>query len=64
MKPVDAITTFLLTAIAAAHALRLVFGVELIVGSTVMPMWVSVLGALVPGSLAILLWREHRPRTS
>jgi len=30
------------------------------VGSTAMPMWVSVVGALVPGALAVLLWRESR----
>lgn len=60
MKPIATITIVLLTAVAAAHALRLVFGVELIVGSTVMPMWVSVVGALVPGALAVLLWRESR----
>jgi len=60
MKPIATITIVLLTAVAAAHALRLVFGVELTVGSTAMPMWVSVVGALVPGALAMLLWRESR----
>lgn len=64
MKPIAAITTILLTAVAAAHALRLVLGVELIVGSTVMPMWISVVGAVVPGSLAVLLWKEGRPHAS
>lgn len=60
MKPIATITIVLLTVVAAAHALRLVFGVELVVGSTAMPMWVSVVGAVVPGALAVLLWRENR----
>ena len=60
MKPIATITIILLTAVAAAHALRLVFGVGLTVGSTAMPMWVSVFGAVVPGALALLLWREGR----
>ena len=60
MKPIATITTVLLTAVAAAHALRLVFGVELTVGSSTMPMWVSVVGTVVPGALAVLLWRENR----
>jgi hypothetical protein len=60
MKPVVTITIMLLTAVAAAHALRLVFGVEMTVGSTDIPMWASVVGAVVPGTLAVLLWKEGR----
>ncbi len=55
MRPIATIAVILLSAVAAAHALRLVFGVELTVGSTVMPMWASVVGAVVPGALAVLL---------
>ena len=60
MRPVVTITIILLTAVAASHALRLVFGVALTVGSTDIPMWVSVVGAVVPGTLAVLLWKENR----
>jgi hypothetical protein len=63
MKPVITITIILLTTVAAAHALRLVFGVEMTVGATDIPMWVSVVGAVVPGALAVLLWRESRNLT-
>ncbi len=64
MRPIATIAVILLTAVAAAHALRLVFGVELTVGSTVMPMWASVVGAVVPGALAVLLWKEGRAQGS
>jgi hypothetical protein len=60
MKPIATITIILLTIVAASHALRLVFGVEMTVGSTDIPMWVSVVGAVVPGTLAVLLWKEGR----
>jgi hypothetical protein len=60
MKPIATITIILLTTVAASHALRLVFGVTMTVGSTDIPMWGSVVGAVVPGTLAVLLWKEGR----
>ncbi len=64
MRPIATIAVILLSAVAAAHALRLVFGVELTVGSTVMPLWASVVGTVVPGALAVLLWKEGRAQGS
>jgi hypothetical protein len=63
MKPIATITIVLLTAVAAAHAFRLVLALEVTVGATVIPMWVSVVGAAVPGALAVMLWRESRNLT-
>jgi len=60
MRPIASITVVLLAAVALAHAARVAFGVELIVGTSVIPMWPSVLGTLVPGGLAFLLWKESR----
>ncbi len=64
MRPIGNIAVILLSAVAAAHALRLVFGVELTVGSTVMPMWASVVGMVAPGAIAVLLWKEGRAQGS
>ena len=63
MKPASMMAMVLLTAIAAVHVLRIVFGVEVVVGETVVPMWVSAVGTLVTGGVAILLWREGHPRS-
>lgn len=61
MKTGSLMATVLLTLIAAAHVVRVVFGVDIVVGGTVVPMWPSVVGTLVTGGVAFLLWRERRP---
>jgi hypothetical protein len=48
------------TIVAIAHLLRLVDGTQIVVGSTTIPMWVSFVGILVPGLIAVLLWKEAR----
>jgi hypothetical protein len=59
MKPITTATTILLIVVAVAHALRVVFGVPVTVGTFAVPLWVSVVGALLPGGLALGLWRER-----
>ncbi len=51
-----AITVFSIVAIA--HLLRLVYAVDVTIGSWDAPMWVSVLGVIGPGAIAGMLWRE------
>jgi hypothetical protein len=46
--------------VAIAHLLRVVFSVSLTIGTWNAPLWVSVLGFIGPGSIALLLWRESR----
>ncbi len=60
MKPIATVTTLVLGAVAVAHALRVVFGLAFIVGSTPIPMWASVVATPIAGGLAFLLWRESR----
>ncbi len=48
------------TIVALAHLLRLVDGTQIVVGSTSIPMWVSILGVLAPGLIAIQLWKETK----
>jgi hypothetical protein len=44
--------------VALAHFLRLVFQVEILIGGETVPLWASVIGVVVPGALAVGLWRE------
>lgn len=49
-----------LAMVAVGHLLRLVLGVEVIVGGILVPLWVSVIACVVPAGLAVALWRENR----
>jgi hypothetical protein len=50
----------LLTLVAIAHLLRLLYGLEVTVDGWNVPQWVSVGGVIVPAAIAYLLWRESR----
>jgi hypothetical protein len=63
MRPVTLLAAVLLAAVAAAHLLRLALGVEVTVEGARVPMWVSVIGCLLPAALAVGLWQEGRCRT-
>ena len=60
MKPATRVAVLLLGAIAIAHVLRVVYAVEVTADGISIPIWVSWLGILVPGALAVGVWREHR----
>ena len=60
MKPATVAAATLLTVIALLQLLRAVAGVRVIVGDTVIPIWVSGVACVVLGGLAIGLWREAR----
>lgn len=64
MKPASLIAVLIFSLVAIAHLLRLVLQVEVLVGGAPVPMWVSVVGLLVPGALAVALWREAQPTPS
>ena len=46
--------------VAVLHLLRLISGWDAIVGTYVVPMWVSVVGVIFPGGLALWLWRDSK----
>ncbi len=46
------------TLVAFAHFLRLVFQVEIVIGGETVPLWTSIVGIVIPGALAVALWRE------
>jgi len=60
MKPVTTIVVILLIAISIAHLMRLFFQVNVAVNGMIIPVWLSILGCIVPALLAFMLWRESR----
>jgi len=60
MKPATTIAMILLSLVAIAHLLRVLYGLEIIVGSWSVPMWGSYLGIAIPGALAFFIYREHQ----
>ena len=59
-KPFTMLAVQVFVLVALVHLLRLVFGWEATISGAVVPMWVSFVGLLIPGGLAIGLWRESR----
>jgi len=59
-KPFTHIAIFIFTLMALLHVIRLFFGLKLAVNGVVVPLWASVLGVLIAGVLAVMLWRESR----
>ena len=64
MKPASLAAAIVLDVVAIAHLLRLAFHTEVIIGGTVVPMWVSAVGCVVAAVLSILVLREARQTAS
>ncbi|HBG91945.1 MAG: hypothetical protein A2X54_09935 [Nitrospirae bacterium GWF2_44_13] len=60
MKPFTKIAIAVFSLVAVLHLLRLVFGLEVVIDGVIIPFWVSVIGFIAAGVLAVLLWRETR----
>ena len=45
--------------VAMAHLVRLSDGIIVTVGDWTVPQWVSIVGVLVPGTIAFMLWKER-----
>ena len=58
MKPFTKIASVLLAVVGLLHLARVILNMQVIVGSLEIPMWVSILGFIVPSLLSIGLWRE------
>ncbi len=61
MKPFTSIAIVIFSLVAVLHVLRLIFGWQAVIDGLVIPMWASVVGLIIAGGLAIMLWRESRP---
>jgi hypothetical protein len=60
MKPFTIIAVAVFIIVSFLHLLRYFLGWEVMVNTVVIPMWVSLLGFVVAGGLAIMLWREMK----
>jgi hypothetical protein len=60
MKPFTTIAVVVFAVICIVHILRLVLGWEANVNGTSIPTWASIVGALISGLLAIMVWKENK----
>jgi len=60
MKPFTKIASVLLALVALLHLARVILNMDLIVGNSEVPMWVSIGGFIIPLILSIGLWRESK----
>lgn len=59
-KPATLFAAIIFALVAIAHLLRLIFGLAIVVAGWPVPMWISIIGCIVPGGLAVALWQERR----
>jgi len=59
-KPFTTIAVGVFALIALLHIFRLTFGWEVTIQRSVVPLWVSWLGVVIAGGLAVMLRRESR----
>ena len=59
-RPFTMIAAVLFALIAIAHIYRIATHFQIILGSHPVPLWMSWIGVLVPGVLAVMLYRESR----
>lgn len=57
-KPFTLIAIAVFMLIAVVHVLRLLLDWYVVVAGVSIPMWVSLLGLLIAGGLAVMVWRE------
>ena len=60
MRPFTTIAVFVFALVALVHLLRVFAGWEVVVAGIVIPMWLSWIGVLFAGGLAVMVWRENR----
>ena len=60
MKPFTTIAIIVFAALCVFHILRLIIGWEAEIDHIVIPLWISGVGALVSGLMAIMLWKESK----
>ena len=60
MQFLISIVAILLMGVSAAHLVKIIFRVEVLVGGFIIPIWISIIGFIVPLVLALLLDRNNR----
>lgn len=59
-RPFTLIAAAIFALMALAHLLRLFIHFQVVLGSHVLPQWISIVAILVTGALAYGLYRESR----
>jgi hypothetical protein len=59
-KPFTMLAALIFTCVALVHVYRLYKQFPVMIGSHSIPMWASYLGILIPGLLAVMLYRESK----
>ena len=59
-KPFTIAAAVLLLVVALTHVWRLLTGAQVTIADDIIPMWVSGVGAIVAGGLAVMLWLETK----
>ena len=62
MKIASLIAAIIFGLVSVAHLLRLIFRVQVTICAIAVPIWLSVLGFIFAGALAVWLWLENRPK--
>lgn len=60
IKPFTIIAIIIFALVSLSHLIRYFLGWEITVNNVAIPMWVSLLGFVIAGLLAVMLWREMR----
>jgi hypothetical protein len=60
MKPFTTIAVIVFAIICVVHILRLVLGWQANINGMNIPIWVSIIGALVSAVLAVMVWKENK----
>ena len=63
MKPYTKIAAVLLAVVALLHLLRVILKLELSVDHVDMPMWLSIVGFIIPAFLSYGLVKESRAKS-
>lgn len=59
-KPFTIIASLIFAVMAIIHLDRVATHFQVIIGSHVIPQWLSFLGVVIPAIFAVGLWRESR----
>jgi len=60
MKTFTCIGAWFFLLVGILHLLRIVYGVQVMAGTYVVPMWMSYFGCIVPVFIAIMMFKEMK----
>ena len=60
MKPFTTIAVIVFAVLCVGHIIRLILDISVRIGSHDIPKWVSIVGVLFAGLIAVMLWKERK----